>query len=384
MLFSSFPCLIFWLWTYKQTSAYPYTGTQCNGVFNGIPVNLTKPADSDDIDQTVYNTIYQFYNLSVWNTQECVSSLREHYCMLSLSQFSKETIYCQQDCLNLGPECSDYYQLVLEYYPTYADEIYGPCNLLPSNNPYCFPGSPANYTEREPVCPLPYVIPDAASYARGFIFWVDGTACAFPCLPVIYSEVEFQTQKTMFIWTFSIAFVFSFLLLVNSLLGRLVTLAMFALGTMNGAFWMTIFMSLNQNNELTCSGNAGVDQYNPFCVFAGFMLLASLNWFAAWSFNITFRVWASVSRKINPLTLKRINKYYWLLAFFLPSLLFINLGVGNIGYEYLGGTSCICYNLYETQPKYWHYITTFSPAIIFAVILPGILLVDTLRIVRWK
>ena len=385
-MFSGAICLLCSLYLYVQTAviAEPYVGEQCNGVFADIPVNLTRSRiDSDAIDKEVYATVYSLYNLSVWNTQACVSSLREHYCMLALSKYSYETYYCKENCLDLGPDCSYYYELAQEYYPEQSQAIYEPCQILPSENPHCFPGSPANFTEREPVCPLPFVIPDAASFERDdlFIYWIWGSACAFPCQPVIYTDSQFANMKMMFASMFLIAFVFSFLLLASSIILKHYNLAMFALGTMNGAFWMTIFIYLNANNELICSGNAGVDQYNPFCVFAGFMLLASLNWFSAWSFNITFNVWASVSRKINSLTLKKIQKYYWILAFFLPSLLFINLGVGNIGYEYVGGTSCICYNLYDIQPKYWHYITTFSPVMIFAVILPGILLIDTLKIV---
>ena len=379
-------CLLCSLYLYAQVVviAEPYVGEQCNGVFANIPVNLTHSSiDSEVIDRDVYGGIYYLYNLSVWNTQACVSSLRRHYCMLALSKYSYQTYYCKENCLDLGPDCSYYYELAQEYYPEQSQLIYEPCQQLPSENPYCFPGSPAKFTEREPVCPLPFVIPDAASFERDdlIVYWIWGTACAFPCQPVIYSDSQWNNMKTMFASTFFIAFVFSFLLLANSIITKHYNLAMFSLGTTNGAFWMTIFTNLNADNELICHGNAGVDQYNPFCVFTGFMLLASLNWFSAWSFNITFKVWASVSRKISSLTLKKINKYYWILAIFLPSLIFINLGVGNIGYEYVGGTSCICYNLYEIQPKYWHYITTFTPVIIFAVILPGFLLLDTLRIV---
>ena len=384
VLFPTVICTHIILWFCVLTTADPYIGTQCPGVFDNITVDLdnnTTRYSSGFIDISVSTTISYFYQLTVWNTQECVSRLREHYCMIYLSQASNKTVYCKDACLDLGPECQYYSELAVEYYPQQAEQIYTPCEQFPDAD--CFPGSPSNYTENEPVCPLPFVIPDADSYARDglYIYWIWGTACAFPCLPVIYSNNQFEAQRRMFQATFVIAFVFSFLLLVNSIMSRQHNLTMFALGTFNGAFWMTIFMSLNENNELICSGNAGVDQYNPFCVFSGFMLLASLNWFSAWSFNISFRVWSGVSKRISSLTMKKIDKYFWVLVFFLPSLLFINLGVGNIGYEYMGGTSCICYNLYDIQPKYWHYITTFSPVIIFAVILPGIFLIDTLRIV---
>ena len=154
-MFSGAICLLCSLYLYVQTAviAEPYVGEQCNGVFADIPVNLTRSRiDSDAIDKEVYATVYSLYNLSVWNTQACVSSLREHYCMLALSKYSYETYYCKENCLDLGPDCSYYYELAQEYYPEQSQAIYEPCQILPSENPHCFPGSPANFTERESLC----------------------------------------------------------------------------------------------------------------------------------------------------------------------------------------------------------------------------------------
>ena len=54
-----------------------------------------------------------------------------------------------------------------------------------------------------------------------------------------------------------------------------VELAIMAGFTFNGAFWMQLFVNMNMNHEYTCLGNAGIQQYNTFCVFCGFMMTAS-------------------------------------------------------------------------------------------------------------
>ena len=145
---------------------------------------------------------------------------------------------------------------------------------LPDDNPQCYPGSSPTIQEMEPVCPLPFLIPDSDSYGEGaYIYWLQGTACAFPCAtPILYEPSHFVNQKKLFAALFTVACVCSLLLLINSIMIERYRIATMAAFTFNGAFWMALFVNLNMNSEFTCLGNAGIQQYNTFCVFCGFMM----------------------------------------------------------------------------------------------------------------
>ena len=90
-----------------------YQGIECQGVFTNIQYTLYDPITSSYvIDNQVNETINYLYTESIWLTQSCVSSFRQHSCMLLLSNVTTTqyqlqlipapVIYCQSDCLDLG------------------------------------------------------------------------------------------------------------------------------------------------------------------------------------------------------------------------------------------------------------------------------------------
>ena len=139
----------------------PYMGTACQGVFDGIPINMSNPVTSSYvIDTKVNETINQLYTQSIWLKQACVSSFREHTCMLMLSNITSSQVksghysvqlYCQSNCLNLGEGCDGFISTLQEVYPDAIEQIFAPCQLLPNEKPpYCFTGSDSTIQEKEP------------------------------------------------------------------------------------------------------------------------------------------------------------------------------------------------------------------------------------------
>lgn len=370
----------------ERTWSYSYNGTQCEGVLIGV--DLLWANASLIIDTSVTASMEVLFQKTPWASISCVSTLRQHFCMTSL-QYGNTSLaqmpYCADSCLDLleYPSVAQYTALVCEIYPDFQTFLYAPCYNpeLPADT-NCYTGSSSTHDEVEPVCPLPLVIPDHASLTDqgANVELITGTACAFPCQPIIYSDQSWTNMKFMFISFFCISFIASCLSCVDHYLQKKKMLFYLSLGTLTCSFWMTLFNALNyRDDSFLCAGNAGYYTYNPFCVFSGFMLLASVNWYATWLTFICLTLWLTATRKWNALKIKTYEKYFIAFAVFTSSLLFINLCAGNLGYEWDGGTSCICSNLYEQQPKFWHYLTTFSPVIIFAVILPSFFILDTLR-----
>ena len=103
------------------------------------------------------------------------------------------------------------------------------------------------------------------------------------------------------------------------------------------------------DDRFICAGNAGYYTYNSFCIFSGFMLLASVNWYSTWLTFICLTLWLTATKKWTIMKIKAYEKYFLAFATFTSCLLFINLFAANIGYEWDGGTSCICFNLYEQR-----------------------------------
>jgi hypothetical protein len=155
---------------------------------------------------------------------------------------------------------------------------------------------------------------------------------------------------------------------------------MLSCGCFNAAFWSLIFQLDSYVNEdhLICKGNAGNIDYDPFCVYTGFTVLATVNWVSVWTFFIAFQLWLSIvhsypQRKLDKMRLKMV-----FFAAFVSSLIFIPLGAGNIGYEWTGGTLHMCLNKTITKPKFYHYAFTFAPVAIFNFALPVLLMTQTI------
>ena len=104
----------------EGTKSYVYNGTQCTGVLTGV--DLIQPNSSAYIDETVYASLETIYTYSPWATQQCMSSLREHFCMTSLQigniSLSTEP-YCADSCIELleSPAIVQYLNLVTGIYP---------------------------------------------------------------------------------------------------------------------------------------------------------------------------------------------------------------------------------------------------------------------------
>jgi len=163
---------------------------------------------------------------------------------------------------------------------------------------------------------------------------------------------------------------------------------MVCIGCLTGSFWMFIYHVVNNGftetqQKIICIGNSGYIESDPFCIFCGFMLLVSLNWFASWSFFASLTLWLAVTYNYTERKLVALRPKMFMFAIFVSLFPIIPLAADNIGYEWSGGTLNFCFNkgLYTLHGIGYHYVVTFVPLLLLVFLLPLILLVDTIRVV---
>ena len=170
------------------------------------------------------------------------------------------------------------------------------CDSLPLTS--CHNGSSSEYSEHIPVCPVPLVFPNSDSFLTdATIHFISGTACAYPCPAFIFTPEDWSIFKNVLFYAYGISFILSVICALSCYqdLDKNFNIFMVCIGCINASFWMTLFTYITYDGDnLTCTGNAGFIESNTFCVFCGVMLIASVNWFASWSFFISFQLWLSV------------------------------------------------------------------------------------------
>jgi hypothetical protein len=292
--------------------------------------------------------------------------------------------YCRSKCMAAGLEgCQDFMPVAPELF---VDLLLGQCHNLPDIQ--CHNGTLSTYVESEPVCPYPLVLPDETSFeSPAQVEMVTGTACAVPCPGLLFDESNWDRFSKIAIsaYTISTVLVMASLWHYSKKANKNFNIVMVCIGCLNASFWMLIYHSINYstNNGFICKGNSGYITDDKFCIFCGFMLLASGNWYSSWSFIIALHLWLSVRLNYTYSRLVKMRPYLVAFASFLFSLIFIPLGVGNLGYSWEGDTLNMCMNknTYLGNEKIWHFLFTFTPLLLFGFLLPLVLMIDCIRLV---
>jgi len=367
-----------------------YNGSQCPDVYD---FNLASLSASTIIDTSVSTRMDVIFNSAPYIETACVRRLRKHYCMISLyistlhvTLTASQQLYCKPECFSIAySECSSFIAIAPELVKTV---ILMECDSLPST-PQCYNGSLSSFTERDPICPYPTVIPNEDSYeSPAQIEWIPGSACAVPCPGLLFDENNWNVFSKIVISLYLISCVFVSLAIYQQLTTKYknFNVLMVCIGCMNGVFWMFVYHLINNGftggQKIICNGNAGYVESDPFCIFCGFMLLVSSNWFASWSFFTSLNLWLAIANNYTERKLKALRPKMFMFSTFLSLLPILPLGAGNIGYEWTGGTLNMCLNkgMYTRGQYGWHYAITLVPLLLLVFLLPLILLVDTLRV----
>lgn len=328
----------------------------------------------------------------------CASRIRQQYCMLALTPPSNPPLtadglaYCQKKCFAAGSEgCQELIAITAgtESGAQVEQLLFGYCSYLPITE-NCHNGTLSTYVEPNPICPEPLVLPDSESAeSPAKIEMIPGSACAVPCPGLLFGRKDWNIFSLIAISAYTISTVLVSISLWHHAkkLSNNFNIVMVCIGCFNASFWMSMYHIVNYSteNSFICKGNAGYIEYDNFCVFCGFMLLASGNWYSCWSFFISMQLWLGVRFNYPHTKLAKMRSYMVAFSFILFILILIPLGVGNIGYEWEGGTlnMCVNKNVYtgDQEGVPWHFVFSFTPIFLFGFFLPLILMVDSLRIV---
>jgi hypothetical protein len=400
--------------------SFAYNGTECAGVYQGF--NLALPNLEAFIDTTTFGIMNLTFYEAPWIEVSCVRRIRMQVCM-QLLQIQTNTSagfvvftsdqqpYCQSTCFAIDEQGCGAMMSIAP--PEITTLLLSGCFQLPPDQPGCHHGNLSTVVERDPICPEPLVIPDSGSFeSPALIEMVIGTACAIPCPGLLFNSKNWHIFSTIAFLLYCISTVAVGIATYDNYL-RISTnfnILMVCLGCLNASFWMMLYHGVNYGIDaeqtVICRGNSGYVPSDSFCVFCGFMLFTSCNWYACWSFFIALQLWLSVTRKYTHIKLKAMRNKMIMIALFFTILPIAPLIAGNIGYEWTGGTLNMCLNKgtytrgiphkcishdavsinYLFPPGYvgqqeWHIGVTFIPLFLFAFFFPLVLLLDVLRVV---
>lgn len=405
-------------------SGYVYNGTECAGVYQDF--NLSLPSMESIIDPRTFGIMNLIFYEAPWIEAACVRRIRMQVCMQLLQRqtntsagfiilTSDQQPYCQSTCFAIDEEGCGAMMSISP--PVITDLLLSGCSQLPPDQPGCHNGNLSTVVERDPICPNPLVIPDSDSFkSPAKIEMVYGTACAIPCPGLLFNKKNWHIFSTIAFVLYCFSTVAVGTATYDNYLRRKTNfnILMVCLGCLNASFWMMIYHGVNYGTDaeqaVICKGNSGYVSSDSFCVFCGFMLLTSCNWYACWSFFIAFQLWLSVTRKYSQIKLRAMRNSMIMIAAFFTILPVAPLIAGNIGYEWTGGTLNMCLNkgtytrgvphilsskfisqnvvafINLFPPGYvghqeWHIVVTSMPLFLLAFFLPLVLLLDVLRVV---
>jgi hypothetical protein len=225
------------------------------------------------------------------------------------------------------------------------------CDILPDDQPGCHNGALSSITESEPICPHPIVLPNTESYdLSAKIEMIYGTACAIPCPGLLFDEKRWKIFSIIALTSYSVSTVLIAISTYQNYkrINKNFNILMVCLGCLNASFWMMIYHAINYGSNadqtVICRGNSGFIPFDSFCVFCGFMLLTSCNWYAIWSFFTSLQLWLSVTRNYSQHKLKKMRNTMLLISTVITLLPILPLAFKNIGYEWTGGTLNMCLN----------------------------------------
>ena len=180
-----------------------------------------------------------------------------------------------------------------------------------------------------------------------------------PCPSIQLTEEEFQLQADVF--TYVVLFTsFITVAMLLKLAQRFYVRTMFIIGFFVFAIVSLVFVYLNRNNEVVCSGSGHYLKRAPLCVFQASVFVFSIIWVQCWSVILAIDAYLHIMNRINPQhTLWRRKVYLGLSLSTSIVCTIIPLGANNLGFDPYANIPFCLYLFSDHKQYFW--ATLFIP-----------------------
>lgn len=346
-----------------------YAGTNCAGI---IDFDLVAPM-VPELEMKVAAGMSELFSNTPWVEQSCAASLRTRACMLGYTTAGGTGLasdgqkYCKKSCEEQLAICSTYNEMIG------ADPLalFGLSCDMATDDAGCHPGGESQVAEEDPVCPRPLVVPNSASSDRdAHIEWIDGTACALPCPNTLsFDADDWDAFNIVTLTTTAFALVCSIIACVTHYLSKNWNIVYLTAGLTVSSFTMMIYFIVDYNYKVSCSGNAGHVEHDPFCMFVAAVLIYFCLWFSEWALLLAANLYLGIVmgwKKAQLEQMRRKALYYIVFAPFLSWV--IPMAAGNLGNEWTGANVKTCIYMTTTDNEYYFWSLAWGPLFAYMVI----------------
>lgn len=230
------------------------------------------------------------------------------------------------------------------------------------------------------ICPYPLAY--ASSDDTGYVLWAyEEGNCASPCPSVEFTTFEWNEYSKAILALCIISSVSSFFVLLLYLwqAEKFFNRIMFLLGFFVNSLVISIFLTKNVDDSITCNGRSRFVEKDSLCVFQAASMVFCLIWIETWSVIIAVDAYYNIVSYIRPE--KRVFFYqrYTIIALVLSfTIALIPLIGDNYGFDPKANIP-ICLFLFS-ENSYYFSITLLAPFIILNVLCLAITIAGAFKI----
>jgi hypothetical protein len=205
------------------------------------------------------------------------------------------------------------------------------------------------------ICPFPLAYAYGSSHTT---YWVYEN-CAVPCPSVTFTHDEWMLQLDLFMYVLICALIVTIIMLAR-MAGKYFIRTMFIAGFIVYSVVLLIFLGLNADNDVVCSGDAHYIKQAPFCVFQASVTIFSITWVQVWSVIMAYDSYLHINSKVTRVKMDELRRQYFVFGFSFSFLCaFIPLVAGNLGFDPKANIP-MCLYLFSDNPVYF-WTTLFTP-----------------------
>lgn len=183
--------------------------------------------------------------------------------------------------------------------------------------------------------------------------------CAVPCPSVQITEKEYQLQADVFTYVVLITTLITVVILFK-MAQRFFIRTMFIVGFFLFATVALIFVYLDRNNDIVCSGKGHYVKRDPLCVFQAAVFVFSIIWVQCWSVILAFDAYMHIVNKLSPQYIEWRRRVYFCVSFFTSLICtLIPLAANNLGFDPYANIPFCLYLFSEHKEYFWG--TLFVP-----------------------
>jgi hypothetical protein len=142
--------------------------------------------------------------------------------------------------------------------------------------------------------------------------------------------------------------------------GKYFIRTMFIAGFIVYSVVLLIFLGLNGDDGVVCSGDAHYIKQAPFCVFQASVTIFSIIWVQVWSAIMAYDSYLHINSKVTKVKMDSLRKQYFIIGFSVSFLCaFIPLVAGNLGFDPKANIPMCLYLFSDNSVYFW--TTLFTP-----------------------